>query len=138
MCTFNTLNCVTHQHSAILYPQMTHNLGVKITTHFNSVVQRWAAHWVCDSKLNPSCYSWSSSTDICISILGWPSIMNRFTASCLLYLFDLLHNKIAMSFNDYFQLNTSSTKSHSLTLVCKQSDVNSYRYSFCELYFYLE
>ena len=56
--------------------------------------------------------------------------MNRFTASCLLFLFDLLHNKFAMSFNDYFQFNTSSTKSHSLSLVCKQSVVNSYRYSF--------
>ena len=56
--------------------------------------------------------------------------MNRFTASCLLFLFDLLHNKFAMSFNDYFKFNTSSTKSHSLTLFCKQSVVNSYRYSF--------
>ena len=76
------------------------------------LVQRRAARWVC---INPSyaCYSWSPSTDICISRLGWPSIMNRFTASCLLFLFDLLHNKFAMSFNDYFQFNTSFTKSHS-------------------------
>ena len=74
------------------------------------LVQRQAARWVCNNKLNPSCYSWSPSTDICISRLGWPSIMNRFTASCLLFLFDLLHNKFAMSFNDYFQYNTSSSK----------------------------
>ena len=103
------------------------------------LVQRWAAHWVCNSKLNPSCCSWSPSTDICISRLGWPFIMNRFTASCSLFLFDLLHNKFAMSFNDYFQFNTSSTNSHSLTLVCKQSVINSYRNSFfCGFYFYLE
>ena len=30
------------------------------------LVQRRAAHWVCNSKLNPSCFSWSPSTDICM------------------------------------------------------------------------
>ena len=70
------------------------------------LVQRWAVRWMCNSKLNPSCYSWTPSTDICIFRLGWPSIMNHFTASCLLFLFDLLHNKFTMSFNDYFQFNT--------------------------------
>ena len=79
-------------------------------------VQKRAVHWVCNSKLNPSCYSWSPSTNICISRLGWPSLMNSFTVSCLLFIF-------AMSFNDYFQFNTSSTKSHPLTLGCKQSVV---------------
>ena len=64
-------------------------------------VQKRAARWVCNSKLNPSRYSWNPSTDICICRLGWSSIMNRLTVSCLLFLFDLLHNKFAMSFNDY-------------------------------------
>ena len=40
-------------------------------------------------------------------------IVLLFLESCLLFLFDLLHNKFAMSFNDYFQYNTSSTKSQS-------------------------
>ena len=93
-------------------------------------VQKRAARWVCNSQLNPSCYSWSPSSDLCLSRLGWPSIMNRLTVSCLLFLFDLLHNRFAMSFSDYFQFNTSSTKSHPLTLVCKQSVVDAYRYSF--------
>ena len=56
--------------------------------------------------------------------------MTRLTVSCLLFLFDLFHNRFAMSFFDYFQFNISSTKSHPVTLVCKQSVVNAYRYSF--------
>ena len=56
--------------------------------------------------------------------------MTRLTVSCLLFLFDLLHNRFDMSFSDYFEFNTFSTKSHSKTLVCKQSVVNAYRYSF--------
>ena len=81
------------------------------------LVQRRAARWVCNNQLDPSCYSRSPPSDVCISRLGWPSIMTRLIVFCLLFVFDLLHNRFAMSFSDYFNFNTSSIKSHSMTLV---------------------
>ena len=121
-------------YSALILPMFQYSCQVWLPHYQKDIlvlesVQKRAARWVCNSWLNPSRYSWSPTSDICISSLGWPSIMTRLTVSCLLF-FDLLHNRFAMSFSDYFEFNTSSTKSHSMTLVCKQSVVNAYRYSF--------
>ena len=60
-----------------------------------------------------SAWSWDISpralplTFVFLDLVGHLAIMNHFTASCLLILFDLLYNKFTMSFNDYFQFNTS-------------------------------
>lgn len=122
-------------YSALILPLFLYSCQVWLPHYQKDImvlesVQRRAARWVCNSQLNPSCYSWTHSSDVCISRLGWPSIMARLTASCLLFVFDLLHKRFAMSFSDFFKFNTSVTKSHSMTLVCKQSVVNAYRYSF--------
>ena len=122
-------------YSALILPMFLYSCQVWLPHYQKDIlvlesVQKRAARWVCNSRLNLSHYSWSPTSDSCISRLGWPSIMTRLTVSCLLFLFDLLHNRFAMSFSDYFEFNTFSTKSHSKTLVCKQSVVNAYRYSF--------
>ena len=122
-------------YSALILPMFLYSCQVWLPHYQKDIlvlesVQKRAARWVCNSRLNPSHYSWSPTSDSCISRLGWPSIITRLTVSCLLFLFDLLHNRFAMSFSDYFEFNTFSTKSHLKTLVCKQSVVNAYRYFF--------
>ncbi len=125
----------SHAYCALILPMFLYSYQVWLPHYQKDIlvlesIQKRAARWICNSRLDPSCCSWDPTSDICISRLGWPSIMTRLTVSCLLFLFDLFHNRFAMSFFDYFQFNTSSTKSHPMTLVCKQSVVNAYRYSF--------
>ena len=49
----------------------------------------------------------------------------------LTIIYDILHHHIALKFSDYFTFSSAaSTRSHSLSILCKQSSINSYRYSF--------
>ena len=49
---------------------------------------------------------------------------------CLTTLYDIFHQLIFLSFDDYFTLSSTATRSHSFSLLCKQSSINSFRYSF--------
>ena len=140
------LNCCSsvaksRAYTALILPVFQYSCHVWLPHYKKDIfilelVQKHAVRWVCNSRLDLSCYSWSPSSDVCISWLGWPSIMARLIVFCSLFVFDLLHNKFAMFFSDYFNFITSSTTSQSMTLVCKQSVVNPYRYS-CLLILYL-
>ena len=44
--------------------------------------------------------------------------------------FKIIHNLDCLNFNDYLCFNQSSTRSHSLTLRCTRSRINSFRYFF--------
>ena len=44
--------------------------------------------------------------------------------------FKIIHNLDYLNFDDYLCFNQSSTRSHSLTLHCARSRINSFRYSF--------
>ena len=93
-------------------------------------VQTRASRWICNSGFNPSTYSWDPPSSDCLVQLRWPSMLSRFTRLSLMFLHDLLHQKFSIKFSDYFQFRNSSTRSHRLSLVCKQSRINVYRYSF--------
>ena len=93
-------------------------------------VQKRASRWICNSRFNPSTYSWDPPPSDCLVQLKWPSMSARFIRLSLMFLHDLLHQKFSIKFSDYFQFRNSSTRSHRLTLMCKQSRINVYRYSF--------
>ena len=115
-CLTNVKLLPPAQYSALILPMFLYSCQVWLPHYQKDIlvlesVQKRAARWVCNSRFNLSHYSWSPTSDSCISRLDWPSIMTRLTVSCLLFLFDLLHNRFAMSFSDYFEFNTFSTKS---------------------------
>ena len=93
-------------------------------------VQKRASRWICGSSFNPCTYQWDPPSDACLAQLKWPYMTTRFTRLSLMFLHDLLHQKLSVKFSDFFQFRNSSTRSHRLTLMCKHSHINAYRYSF--------
>ena len=63
------------------------------------------------------------------STVFWPSLSTRRKYLSLTMIYDLLHNHVSLQFSDYFTFSSASTRSHSLSLLCKQSSLNSYLYS---------
>ena len=93
-------------------------------------VQKRASRWICNSRFNSSTYSWDPPSSDCLVQLKWPSMSTRFTILSLKFFHDLLHQKLSIKFSDFFQFRNSSSRSHCLTLMCKHSHINVYRYSF--------
>ena len=76
-------------------------------------------------------YKWSKSSEECCTELSWPSLSTRRKYLSLTIIYDILHHHISLKFSDYFTFSSAaSTRSHSLSILCKQSSINSYRYSF--------
>ena len=87
------------------------------------LVQKRAVHWVCKVSLIrhvilEALHLMFTSLDL-VDHLLWLVVLFPVYCSFLIYIT-----------TDYFNFNTSSTKSHSMTLICKQSVVNAYHYSF--------
>ena len=97
---------------------------------FNWICQKRASRWICNSKFNSDTYSWDPPSGNCLAQLKGPSISTRFVILSLMFLHDLLYQKLSINFSDYFQFRNSSTRSHRLSLMCKHSRINVYRYSF--------
>ena len=93
-------------------------------------VQLRAARWVAGSRFNRHTLKWSKSSLECRSHLNWPELSIRRQYLSMLTVYDILHQRIALKFSDYFSFTSSCTRSHSLSIHCKSSSVNSYRYSF--------
>ena len=71
------------------------------------------------------------------SELNWPPLFIRRDYLSLIAIHDMLHDRSCFGFSMYFTFSSSCTRSHSLSLYCKQSNINSYRYSFLlTMYFY--
>ena len=87
-------------------------------------VQKRASRWICNSQFSSNTYSWDPPSGDCLAQLKWPSISTRFVILSLLFLHDLLHQKLSIDFSDCFQFRKSSTRSHRLTLLCKHSRIN--------------
>ena len=96
-------------------------------------VQKRASRWICGSGFNPCTYQWDPPSDACLAQLKWPYMTTRFTRLSLMFLHDLLHQKLSVKFSDFFQLRNLATRSHRLTLMCKHSHINTYRYSFLSM-----
>ena len=43
---------------------------------------------------------------------------------------NMLHHNISLDFSSFFTLSSSPTRSHSLSILCKHSSIDSHRYSF--------
>ena len=63
-------------------------------------IQNRAARWIC-AKWDSVCYAWSKSTNDCLSELCWPTLETRRTYLCICFLYDILHQRYALSFNSY-------------------------------------
>ena len=93
-------------------------------------IQLRAACWVCGSRFNHLTVKWSKSSSQCRSELNWPELSTRRKYLSLLTVHDILHKRIALRFSDYFTFSSLCTQSHSLSLYCRSSTINSFRYSF--------
>ena len=65
---------------------------------------------------------WSKTYEECRSQLRWPTVQQRHQLLSGCQTFKIIHNLLCF--------NRSSTRSHSLTLRCTRSRINSFRYSF--------
>ena len=104
-------------------------------THKNSIalerVQNRGSRWICGSRFCPRTYKWSKSSEECCTELSWPSLSTRRKHLSLTIIYDILHHHISLKFSNYFTFSSAaSTRSHSLSILCKQSSINSYHYSF--------
>ena len=104
-------------------------------THKNSIalerVQNHGSRWICGSRFCPRTYKWSKSSEECCTELSWPSLSTRRKHLSLTIIYDILHHHISLKFSNYFTFSSAaSTRSHSLSILCKQSSINSYHYSF--------
>ena len=92
-------------------------------------VQHRAAHWI-KSFWDSSTNKWSKSSINFVNELGWPSLKARRDYISIWTLYSIFHKRIAIDFSKYFQFNTLSTRSHSLTLNLVCSTINTFRHSF--------
>ena len=94
-------------------------------------IQLRGARWVCGSCFNHLTFKWSKSSSQCRSELNWPELSTRRKYLSLLTVHDILHKRIALRFSDYFTFSSLCTRpAHSLSLYCRSSTINSFRYSF--------
>jgi len=93
-------------------------------------VQNRAARWIC-ATWDHFTYSWNKSSHTCLSELKWPTLSQRRTYFTIDYLHSILHHMNSFFFKDYFQFNnSSSTRSHQLTIRPVHSSINPFRFSF--------
>ena len=92
-------------------------------------VQKRAARWIC-ARWNPNTFSWDKSYSDCLCELNWPTLTCRRHYYMIDYVHSILHNRNSLLFDDYFWFNSSSTRSHVLSIQPIVSTINSFRYSF--------
>ena len=93
-------------------------------------VQWRAARWI-GTTWDPQSMKWSKSYERIHDELHWPTFQLRrqFLICCQVY--KIIHKLDCIDFNDYLNFTRAScTRSHYLTLFCRQSRINAFRYSF--------
>ena len=93
-------------------------------------VQRRAVRWICSARWDPSTFTWSKRYDEALKDLHWPTLELRRHFLSLCQIYKIVHNLACISFFKYFAFKTVNTRSHKLSLLCKSSKLNSFRYSF--------
>ena len=73
---------------------------------------------------------WDRTYTDCLRELNWPTLACRRHYYVIDYIHSMFHNGNSLSFHDYFQFNSSPTRSHALSIQPVTSTINSYRYSF--------
>ena len=93
-------------------------------------IQCRGAKWVCGAQYNSSNFTWTPSSSQCCARLKWLTMADRRKFRIILFVHDILHQRSCIDFNTYFTVRTTRTRSHSLSLFCRQASINSFRYSF--------
>ena len=93
--------------------------SVKDVSQLESIQCR-AAHWVYGSRWISVNRSLTKSSDSCLQELNWSPLHTRSYFSISLT-HDILHNRVAIPFSQYFQFSTTITRSHSMTLCIPSS-----------------
>ena len=112
----------SHSYCALVLPLIQYGCPVWLP-HYNKdlklleSIQNRAARWICGSHFNPSTFTWSPSSGSYLSQLTWPSIYTRLITISLLFLYDLMHHRTSITFDDHFKFNCNNTRSHSRTLM---------------------
>ena len=80
------------------------------------LIQRRAAHWVCNSRWSTVSSNWPKSSNFCMQELDWSPLHTRRSFFSISLTHDILHSRVATSFSRYFQFFTTITRSHPMTL----------------------
>ena len=64
-------------------------------------VQRRASRWVCGSRWVPHKLAWPKCSDVCIRELEWPLLSTRRKYLSVRLLYDIMHHKYSIKFNDF-------------------------------------
>ena len=75
-------------------------------------------------------FTWTPSSSQCYARLKWLTMADRRKFRIILSVYDILHQRSCIDFNTYFTVRITCTRSHSLSLFCRQASINSFRYSF--------
>ena len=93
-------------------------------------IQRHAVRWVCSSRRNSSIHTWSKSSDSCLQDLNWRTLHTRRSYFSISLTHDILHNRVAIPFSNYFQFFTIITRSHPMSLCIPSTIINLQHFSF--------
>ena len=117
------------------YASVVWNLHTASDINIVEAVQKKVARWIC-AKWNSTTFSWNKSYDVCLQELNWPTFTRHRHYFIINFIHSMFHTRNSLSFNDYFQLNSSATRSHALCIQPITSTINSFLYSFLlTLYF---
>jgi len=74
---------------------------------------------------------WNKFSDACLQKLCWPSLSLRRNYLRVATLYDILHGRYdSLKLSHFCVFNLSCTRAHPLSVVPRQSTINSFRYSF--------
>jgi len=93
-------------------------------------LQRRAARWIC-CRWNKQTYKWSKTYSEAINHLGWKTLEDRRNIQICCQTYRIIHHLDCIPFDCYFSfVKHTATRSHALSLFCKPSCINAFRYSF--------
>ena len=72
----------------------------------------------------------STSSDECIAKLKWPTLERRRQYLSVVTAHNIIHHRTCIHSPNYFQFNTTVTRTHPLTLNLPTSTINAFRHSF--------
>ena len=104
--------------------------GIHIATNKNSIALEWIQNrWIFGSRFCPHTYRWSRSSEECCTELYILAI-TPFLLEESICLPPWSMTFFIITFHYCLVITSISPLLHSLSLLCKQSSINSYHYSF--------
>ena len=125
----------TWRNKALVRPQVEYcsavwNPHLKKDVDVLEKLQRRAARWIC-CRWNKQTYKWSKTYSEVINHLGWKTLEDRRNIQICCQTYRIIHHLDCIPFDCYFSfVKHTATRSHALSLFCKPSRINAFRYSF--------